>query len=100
MNIEIKVDEEFLTLLEGIKKGLEELALNKGASIHQEKSEDKPMTLEEFTAPEYTLQEVRAKLATLEAAKAKELINLFGVKKLTDLPKEQYAELMKKAGEA
>lgn len=99
MNIEIKVDQQLMSVLEEINKGLKELALLKTVPENIEKREIKPMTLEEFTAPEYTLQEVRAKLATLESAKAKELINSFGAKKLTDLPKEKYAELMKKAGE-
>ena len=95
MVIEIKVDQALLDALTGIKEQFNQL--NKSSNVEdQEKVES--MTLEEFTAPEYTLQEVRAKLATLEAAKAKELIAAFGVKKLTDLPKEYYGELMKKAG--
>lgn len=97
MNIEIKVDPELLAVLVGIKAGLEKLNLSSAVEAKEEQS--KPMTLEEFTASEYTLQEVRAKLATLESSKAKELIASFGVKKLTDLPKENYGELMKKAGE-
>ena len=98
MVIEIKVDQALLDALTGIKEQLSQM--NKVQEVStQEDKQSKTMTLEEFTAPEYTLQEVRAKLATLESAKAKELINSFGAKKLTDLPKEKYAELMKKVGE-
>ncbi|MBP3887686.1 MAG: hypothetical protein J6F30_08575 [Cellulosilyticum sp.] len=96
MVIEIKVDQALLDALTGIKEQLIQMNSVQGAPVE---AKEKPMTLEEFTAPEYTLQEVRSKLATLESAKAKELINSFGAKKLTDLPKEKYAELMKKVGE-
>lgn len=96
MVIEIKADQALLDALTGIKEQLSQINRVKQTP---KAVDEKPMTLEEFTAPEYTLQEVRGKLATLESAKAKELISSFGVKKLTDLPKEKYAELMKKAGE-
>lgn len=64
-----------------------------------------PLTLDEFVAdtnPEekkYTLKDVRAKLATLEAKNAKALITSYGVDKLTALPEEHYADIMQKAGE-
>ena len=98
MVIEIKVEQALLDALTGIKEQLSQMNKVQEVSIQEDK-QSKPMTIEEFTAPEYTLQEVRAKLATLESAKAKELINSFGAKKLTALPQEKYAELMKKAGE-
>jgi hypothetical protein len=50
---------------------------------------------------EITLEEVRAKLAALsqsgKQAQVKALISKFGASKLTDIPKEKYAELMKEA---
>jgi len=51
--------------------------------------------------PTYTLEQVRAKLASLtqagKQAEVKALLSLFGVKKLTDVPPEAYPELMKEA---
>lgn len=53
------------------------------------------------SAAEVTLEEVRAKLASLsQAGKAKEvkaLLSGYGVAKLTDLPKDKYAELLANA---
>lgn len=47
---------------------------------------------------EVTLEQVRAKLAALsqagKAATVKELISGYGVAKLTDVPKDKYAELL------
>lgn len=51
--------------------------------------------------PQYTLEQVRAKLAKLAQAgkqkQVKELITSFNVKKLTDIPESKYPELMEKA---
>ena len=49
----------------------------------------------------YKLEEVRAKLGELSKAgkNIKGLIQSFGVRKLTDIPAEQYAAVMEKAGE-
>lgn len=48
-----------------------------------------------------TLEEVRAKLATLsqsgKQAQVKELITAFGAKKLSDIPIEKYSELIREA---
>lgn len=100
MTIEIKVDRELLEVLKGIEAGLSKLELTSEALVSPfSEGQSKPMTLDEFTAPTYTLKEVRAKLATLESSKAKELIASFGVKKLTDLPEEHYSAIMQKAGE-
>ena len=53
--------------------------------------------------PTYSLEQVRAKLAELQKAgkraEVKELLNSFGVAKLSEIPAEQYGELMTKAGE-
>lgn len=52
---------------------------------------------------EYTLEEVRAKLAALnkagKRADVKEILSSFGAQKLTEIPADRYAELMRKAGE-
>lgn len=51
--------------------------------------------------PTYTLEEVRAKLAALsqagKQAEVKKIITDAGAKKLTDIPVEKYAEVMKAA---
>ncbi len=48
--------------------------------------------------PEVSLEQVRDKLATLSSAgkraQVKELLSQFGVSKLTEIPKERYAELL------
>lgn len=53
--------------------------------------------------PIYSLEQVRARLAELQKAgkraEVKELLNSFGVAKLSEIPAEQYGELMTKAGE-
>lgn len=97
MVIEIKADPELLAVLTDIKEELGKLNLSPAQATTENQS--KPMTLDEFTTPTYTLKEVRAKLAALESSKAKELISSFGVKKLTDLSEEHYPAIMQKAGE-
>ena len=51
--------------------------------------------------PTYTLEQVRAKLAALsqagKQAQVKKIITDYDVKKLTDIPAEKYAEIMKTA---
>ena len=51
--------------------------------------------------PTYTLEQVRAKLAVLSQAgkqvQVKKIITDYNVKKLTDIPAEKYAEIMKAA---
>lgn len=51
----------------------------------------------------YTLEEIRAKLTELSRAGKREAVNIlitsYGVKRLTDLPAEEYADIMQKAGE-
>lgn len=62
-------------------------------------AEPKPAT----DQPVYTLEIVRAKLAALsQSGKQKEvkaIIESFGVAKLTDIPAENYPEVMQKAAE-
>ncbi|GMB00893.1 hypothetical protein [Pelosinus sp. IPA-1] len=59
---------------------------------------DEQVKNQEETAKTYTLVEVRAKLAALSAAghapQIKELFGKFGAKKLTEVPEENYVELM------
>jgi DNA replication protein DnaC len=56
---------------------------------------------EEEEKPMITLETVRTKLASLsqsgKQAQVKALITSFDAKKLTDIPKEKYAELLEKA---
>ena len=57
-----------------------------------------PATSQKDNLP--TLEEVRAKLASLskagKQAQVRELITGFGVKKLSDIPREKYPELLEK----
>ncbi len=57
----------------------------------------------EDIAPEIPLETVRKKLADLsqsgKQAEVRALITGFGVSKLTEIPKDKYPELMKKAGD-
>ena len=71
-------------------------------------AEEEPITeeapVEEVSAPEgYTLVEVRAALARLskegKRTQVQELIQSFGVDKLSAIPAEKYPEVMQKAGE-
>lgn len=82
----------------------EEKMIPEKETDEQEKKET--MTIEEFTTVEdkaYTLEEVRAKLTSLSRAGKREAVNQliksYGVKRLTDIPTQHYAELMQKAGE-
>lgn len=67
----------------------------------EKKEPKKPAKTEKPNPP--TLEEVRAKLATLsqegKQAQVKALITEFGAKKLSDIPADQYVELLKKAEE-
>lgn len=105
--IEIKSD----SLIEIIKKlgsittvQTEEKVVKKKEIASQPAQET--LTVEEFTAPENkacTLEDVRAKLTELSRSGKREevnkLITSYGVKRLTDVPQEHYADLMQKAGE-
>ena len=65
----------------------------------EEPKEEETPTSENL--PQYTLEQVRAKLASLAQSgkqkEVKELIASFGVKKLTDIPEDKYPEVMEKA---
>lgn len=75
------------------------------ASKEEPKPEQAPQAEETSSAgedkPSITLETVRGKLAALsqsgKQAEVKELISSFGVKKLTAIPEEKYAELLEKA---
>lgn len=73
---------------------------DKVAADAKDKAQDAETTSEETT---YTLEQVREKLAGLsrggKRAEVKALIESCGVSKLTEIPAEKYAEVMKKAGE-
>ena len=104
ITLEIKADKELLEVLTAIKHAL---TTDKQETKVQQQPE--PMTLDEFVAdPEektqsYTLEQVRAKLTELSRAGKREAVNAliksYGVNKLTDLPKDNYTDIMQKAGE-
>lgn len=62
---------------------------------------DEPVETKEPGAKTITLEDVRAKLATLsqegKQSDVKSLITEFGAQKLSDIPAEQYPELLKKS---
>lgn len=66
----------------------------------QEEKGEEPIAQEE---PQYSLPDVRAKLAELQKAGKRQqvqaLIQSYGVDKLTQIPEDKYRELMEKAGE-
>ncbi|MCI1574710.1 MAG: hypothetical protein LKH78_03135 [Weizmannia coagulans] len=89
-----------------------EAALEKVNAPEKEKSEDRkkdpakdqqPDPEPKEDKPTISLEAVRAKLAELSQAgmqkEVKALINSYGVKKLTEIPKDKYAEVLEKAGE-
>ena len=69
------------------------------------KEKTEPSQAVENDPPEktYSLEEVRGKLAELnrsgKRAQVQEIISSFGVKKLSEISEDKYAEVMKKAGE-
>ena len=73
---------------------------NKISDGAKENAEDVQSTEDGET---YTLEQVREKLASLsrsgKRAEVKAIIEGCGVTKLTEIPEEKYAEVMKKAGE-
>jgi len=100
--------------------GLTNVAPVQAAATKEEKQQEKPKAekqqpkKEEAPQPDpqpeektetanISLEVVRTKLAELsqngKQKEVKALITSFGVKKLTDIPKEQYAEVLEKAGE-
>lgn len=64
--------------------------------------EEEPKTAPSEEVP-YTLVDVRGKLGALtkagKKAQVQELIQSFGVEKLSQIPEEKYSEVMQKAGE-
>ena len=62
-----------------------------------------PSVQETEEVQEYTLVDVRAKLAELQKSgkrdSVKALITSFGAERLSDIPEDKYSELMQKAGE-
>jgi hypothetical protein len=71
-------------------------------AVNQEEPKEEETPTSE-NLPQYTLEQVRAKLASLAQSgkqkEVKELIASFGVKKLTDIPEDKYPEVMEKAEE-
>ena len=77
------------------------LAIESNQPVKEVSKEVKEPKAEVPEAKLPTLEEVRAKLAALsqdgKQAQVKALITGFGAKKLSDVPAEKYAELLKKA---
>lgn len=108
MEIKVMVEAapELMTAIDTLTATLVELvgAKEKTKPTDSAKPADKPA---DKTKPAdqttYTLETVRAKLATLSQngmqKEVKAIIESFGVKKLTDIPAEKYPEVMKKAAE-
>ena len=71
-------------------------------AVNQEEPKEEETPTSE-NLPQYTLEQVRAKLASLAQSgkqkEVKELITSFNVKKLSDIPESKYPELMEKAEE-
>ncbi len=98
ITLEVKVDSEILEALVAIKDILT-------GDKQQVKKEAEHLTLDEFVTDDkaYTLEEVRAKLTELSRSGKREAVNKliksYGVNKLTDLPAQQFTDIMQKAGE-
>lgn len=75
--------------------------VEKEVQAPKEKVTDKKEVSQKQETKEITLEEVRGVLAKLskdgKQAEVKELIKKFGAKKLTDIPKDKYPELLEEA---
>lgn len=106
MEIKVTVEAapELMTAIDTLSAALVELvgAKEKTKPTDSVKPTDKPAD-KPADQPAYTLETVRAKLANLsQSGKQKEvkaIIESFGVAKLTDIPAENYPEVMRKAAE-
>ncbi|MBU5594890.1 hypothetical protein KQI76_06905 [Amphibacillus sp. MSJ-3] len=115
MNINIKIDAEglegaILKLTKALSGGApltaSEISPAEDGPKEVEPKEDQPKKVDKPKKegkPTVTLEVVRTKLAELaqagKQAEVKELITSFEAKKLSDIKVEDYAELLKKAGE-
>jgi hypothetical protein len=117
VTLRVQLDETLLDKLCGFVDALSALAAATGsvkvqemrvAPVDTERTPEKPAEAVKQTkpqqenTPEITLEVVRAKLAALnQAGKQKEVKALittgFGVRKLTDIPAERYAEVLEQA---
>ncbi|TYS69712.1 rRNA biogenesis protein rrp5 [Sutcliffiella horikoshii] len=90
--------------MEALISAMENLTPKKAATPQESepKEKEKPKKTQQVakTNPP-TLEDVRAKLAGLsqdgKQAQVKELITSFGVKKLSDIPTDQYPEVLQRA---
>lgn len=71
--------------------------------IAKSEQEEEPFVQECEAVQEYTLVDVRAKLAGLQKSGkrdgVKALLTSFGAERLSDIPDDKYTELMQKAGD-
>ncbi len=119
INVNVKIEvvengkntDEVIKIVQGISEELKTWVQNTiemnfpmvpGIETETEIPEEPPEPKKE-TAPSVTLEDVRAKLGQLtkdgKQAQVKELISKFGGTKLSDVPEENYPELLKAAGE-
>ena len=102
MEIIIKLDTETLAAIDNLTAALVELLGRTGkAEPETPAAETKKKPSKKTEAQAITLEVVRAKLAALsqggKQAEVKDLINSFGVSKLTDIPEERFPEVLEKA---
>ena len=96
MDIKVKIyTPELATAIQSLADALR-------CAVNQEEPKEEETPTSE-NLPQYTLEQVRAKLASLAQSgkqkEVKELITSFNVKKLSDIPESKYPELMEKAEE-
>ncbi|MFD1442813.1 hypothetical protein [Thermoactinomyces vulgaris] len=110
MKIVIEIPDEAVEMLKDMAVALQTIA--RTVTVVAESPEQKPAKPEQKPAEpeqkpdpqtEVSLEAVRAKLADLsrngKRSQVKELIQSFGVKKLTEIPKDKLGELMEKVRE-
>lgn len=94
--IEVETKDDIIQAAEQLKKTVVEEGAKKVKLDAFQKLADE-------VAPKVTLEQVRAKLAELtrngKREQVKALLNEFGANKLSEVPADKYAELMKKADE-
>lgn len=110
MKIVIEIPDEAVEMLKDMAVALQTIArtvtvVAESPEKKPAKPEQKPAEPEQKPDPqtEVSLEAVRAKLADLsrngKRSQVKELIQSFGVKKLTEIPKDKLGELMEKVRE-
>lgn len=98
IKVTVEASPELMTAIDTLSAALVELVGTKEKTKHTDSVKPADKSADQTT---YTLETVRAKLATLSQngmqKEVKAIIESFGVKKLTDIPAEKYPEVMEKA---